>query len=283
MANNPLLKDNITDEFSVSFNQSRAWEMRDFHFHDVFEIYLAMTEGVRYFVNDRAFTLQKGDLLVFNNMDLHKTMVGKDVLYERYIVLFNPDYIRDLSTPDTDLLECFLNRGPGFVHVIHLSEQQAEALLKLCEKAAYYLSNPVYGSEIYKKLVLAELLLLVNSFYRSAEMPYIASNENEYKRIRPVIQYIHGNLGENLSLDHLAGKFYLSKYHLSSIFKKATGFSINEYIIQYRINRARELLRKGMSVSRAGESVGYNNLSHFIRTFKKLTGKSPKQYSKLNG
>jgi YesN/AraC family two-component response regulator len=67
---------------------------------------------------------------------------------------------------------------------------------------------------------------------------------------------------------------------LGHIFKKATGFSVNEYIINCRIIKARELLKENLPVSKTGEMVGYCNVSHFIRTFSKLTGLSPKQYAK---
>lgn len=273
------LKENIKTDFTISHSISTLWTMSNFHFHDVFEVYYAMSERIKYFVNDKVFALGKGDLLVFNNTDLHKCMVPPDIAYERYVVLFSLEYIQDLCSEETDLLECFLNRNPNFCHAIHLSDEQTQALLPLFKKAEFYCNNPVYGSDIYKKITLTEILLLINSFYRSANMLCIYENEGEYKRVKPVIQYIHKNLDGNLCLENLAQKFYISKYHLGCLFKKATGFTINEYIINCRIMKARELLRKNLPVSQVGEMVGYYNVSHFIRTFKKLTGISPKQYA----
>jgi len=119
-----------------------------------------------------------------------------------------------------------------------------------------------------------------NSYYRNSDLGKTEKADRDYKRIKPVIQYIHGNLESNLSLDELAGIFYLSKYHLGYLFKKATGFTINEYIISRRISKARELLKNNLPVSQVCEMVGFRNLSHFIRTFKKMVGMSPKKYAK---
>jgi YesN/AraC family two-component response regulator len=98
--------------------------------------------------------------------------------------------------------------------------------------------------------------------------------------VQLILEYINQHLNECLSLDKLSGVFYLNKYYLSHIFKNSTGFSVNEYIINRRILKSRELLKQNNSVSKVSEMVGFNNYCHFIRTFKKLVGMSPKQYAK---
>jgi transcriptional regulator GlxA family with amidase domain len=99
-------------------------------------------------------------------------------------------------------------------------------------------------------------------------------------RVLPVMAYIREHLAEPLPLDKLAGSLYMNKYHLCRVFKAATGLSVVDYIINCRIIRARELLRQGMRVQDAGEQAGFQNNVHFIRTFGKLTGTSPKRYAR---
>jgi AraC-like DNA-binding protein len=254
--------------------------MKDFHFHDCCEIYYALSDNIKYFVGDCVYDIHKGDVFVFNNMELHKTLVPENALYERYIVLFNPSYISSFSTDCTDLLECFLNRNSSFSHVVGLSIEQQATLLSLLKKGEYYCNNPVYGQEVYKKIALCEILLFVNNLYRTAGMLNPPKTELKDARIKTLIRWIHDNLNGDLSLDNLAARLYINKYHLGCLFKKATGFTINEYVINCRIMKARELLKENIPVSQVGEMVGYYNVSHFIRTFKKHTGVSPKQYAK---
>ena len=83
-----------------------------------------------------------------------------------------------------------------------------------------------------------------------------------------------------MSLDQIAGQFYISKHYLCRIFKSATGFSVMEYIIYSRVLRARQLLKEGVSVQQAGELSGFSDNSHFIRTFGHLTGTSPGRYAR---
>jgi len=280
MEKNISFKHNIQYDFTVSHNIDIGWVMDDFHFHDPYEIYLSMSDGVIYYIEGSVYHLKKGDLLIFNNMDLHKTEVSPDLKYERYIITFMPEFIEVLCTDSTDLLECFINRSQDFSYCVHLSDEQLQQMTDLFEKAIYYDQNPIFGADIQIKIILAQILLLVNSLYQSPNTMIASKSGITYKRIKPVIQYISHNLEKNLSLNHLSEKFFISKYHLGYLFKKATGFSINEYIINRRIIKAHELLQKDLSVSKAGELVGYTNVSHFIRTFKKLTGISPKQYAK---
>lgn len=73
----------------------------------------------------------------------------------------------------------------------------------------------------------------------------------------------------------------LSKHYLCHIFKKGTGFSVMEYVIQLRIITAQQLLRQGANVQEASERSGFQTYSHFIRTFNTYVGLSPKKYAKL--
>jgi AraC-type DNA-binding domain-containing proteins len=280
---NPFLKEKFKKEFSVNYLCTKGWGMQDYHFHDGYEINFPLTENIKWFAGDRLYSVKSGDLFLFNTMDLHRAIIPPDMQYERYIISFKPEFIDSLSTGETDLLECFHHREGKFSHCIHLNTEQVDSLLPLLKKAEFYSNNEeLFGRDVYLKITLTEILLLINNFYRSGNPVYSSKNQGEYNRVRPVIQYIHKNVDSDLSLDTLSKEFFMSKFYLGLLFKKATGLTINEYIINYRIMMARELLKKDISVSLAGEKVGYCNTSHFIRTFKKLTGLSPKQYAKQN-
>ena len=78
----------------------------------------------------------------------------------------------------------------------------------------------------------------------------------------------------------LASRFAMSKHYLCHIFKKGTGFSVMEYVIQLRIISAQRMLRQGATVQEASERSGFQTYSHFIRTFNNYVGTSPKKYAK---
>jgi AraC-like DNA-binding protein len=266
-------------DFSLSHHIDDSYSMDTFHFHNVFEIYFACTGGLKYFVENRIYPVEKNDLFVFNHFDLHRIGIAPGIRYERSIIIFNPDYISSLSTDSTDLLECFLNRKPNFSHRLHLTNEQADAYSALFQKAQQLFHTDEYGADIRKKIALAEILLFINLLYREIPNPAPSQIDAGYSKVKPILGYINENIHCKLSLDDLANRFYINKYYLCKVFKETTGFTVNEYITYRRMIRAAELLRKSLSVSQAAEMTGFQNDSHFITTFKKYVGITPKQYS----
>ncbi|MBO8162747.1 MAG: helix-turn-helix transcriptional regulator [Brevibacillus sp.] len=100
---------------------------------------------------------------------------------------------------------------------------------------------------------------------------------------RKSLQYIEENLHENdLSLTKVASFIYVSRCHYSRMFNKYLGTGFKEYIMTKRIQRAKLLLRKGQPVTEVCYSVGYNDLTHFSRVFRKLVGVNPSTYRLSN-
>ncbi|WP_159886744.1 response regulator transcription factor [Paenibacillus puerhi] len=91
-----------------------------------------------------------------------------------------------------------------------------------------------------------------------------------------ITNYIHEHYAEELTLADLSDKVYISRNHLSIIFKNMTGETFNTYLTRVRIEKARELLlERNMLVYEVAESVGYKNIPYFSILFKKMTGMNP--------
>lgn len=96
-----------------------------------------------------------------------------------------------------------------------------------------------------------------------------------------VVEYIHGHLGEQLTLDEIAESQHLSKYYLSHRFSREQGISIRQYIMEARINQAKTLLLSTkMNIREIAEVCGYENSMYFSNAFKAKTGCSPSVYRK---
>lgn len=97
--------------------------------------------------------------------------------------------------------------------------------------------------------------------------------------VATVKAYIESHLSEELDRDTLAAMVYLNADYLSHLFKRDTGSSLINYIIDRRIAHSKELLAKGeMSIRDIAITCGFQNISYFSRQFKKSTGMTPRQF-----
>lgn len=108
------------------------------------------------------------------------------------------------------------------------------------------------------------------------------SKEQKPKGLVPVVMnWIHANYQGDLSLQQFALEHHVSLGHLSRLFKSQTGYNFSDYVIGYRIGKAKELLDDGTSrPSEVGGLVGYEDAKHFSHLFKRITGETPTAYAK---
>lgn len=95
------------------------------------------------------------------------------------------------------------------------------------------------------------------------------------KRIVKILDYIHKNYSDSLSVQKMADYMYLNKSYFTKIFTAGVGMSPHEYLINYRIVKGLELIKKGVSVQEAAMKVGYKTVNSFSAAVKKHTGDSP--------
>ncbi len=109
--------------------------------------------------------------------------------------------------------------------------------------------------------------------------------EEEVSRSVTIIDKIHAyvkeNYAQNIGRNEIAAAFYLTPEYLAKLYKKKTGTNLKDYINEYRISRAKELLKQqNVNVSDVAFAVGFDNFSYFSTLFKKITGVSPSVYQK---
>ena len=106
----------------------------------------------------------------------------------------------------------------------------------------------------------------------------IHSNKDQIERIRAARQYIDAHFDTDLNLDVLAEAVSFSKYHLLRLFKRYYGQTLRQYLIDKRLEKAKEFLRSGMKVTETCFAVGFQSPGSFSTLFKRKIGLTPKQY-----
>lgn len=128
---------------------------------------------------------------------------------------------------------------------------------------------------------IMEILEVTEENIREYEKFLERSMNESRNEVAAVKNYIYQHYGEDLNLEMLAEKVYLSSGYLSFIFKKETGMNLNRFIKVFRMEKATELLRNtNMKVAQVSEKVGFSNVSYFCRSFREYYGSSPESYRK---
>ncbi len=261
-------------DYEIKLNKDNDWNMKKHHFHENYEILLSLTNSGSIFLENNVYNIKRGTLILIKNTSLHRTMVDKKILYKRYIVHFPQSTLSEISSEKTDLLSKFC----GDDICIQLTEDQLSSIILIINKIMNK-DLEKFGSDILKDIAFIELLIKISNYF-DYNTNKNSTNNFKFNKIHPIIKYIEKNIEGDLSLDTISNNFYISKYHLCRIFKESTGFTLREYIISTRVLKSCAFLRKGCNVQTAGELSGFNNNSHFIRTFSNLKGISPGQYMK---
>ncbi len=143
----------------------------------------------------------------------------------------------------------------------------------LREHADEYMDKP-FDVEAMKQMFKK----LLSSTRRTAGGRY---QEDTNSKIAYARHFIELNCHKPLTLEDVAGQVYLSAKYFSRIFKEKTGKSFNQYRLDAKVEKAKKLMEtSGLTINQIAYQIGYESPESFIKTFKKLTGKTPAAYRK---
>jgi AraC family transcriptional regulator len=149
----------------------------------------------------------------------------------------------------------------------------------LIQAALHAIAREVASGRLDRMMVdvLVNMLIVQLARHSTGVRPVVAAaSALPRAQILRVLDYIETNLGEDLSLSHLAGVACLSPPHFSRSFKAAIGMGLHRYVTRRRIERAKLLLRQGgPSLALIAATLGFYDQAHFTNTFRREMGMTP--------
>ena len=249
------------------------------HHHDFYELYFFVGGNVSYNVESCSYALAPGDILLIAPNELHQPVFSPDNQnYERMVLWINKAFLARFDQPGQPVSRCFDTEYEGHVNLLRPDGVTREIISYLLQILLNECNSQEYGTELYCMGCLAQILVLVN---RLAERTRLDSQprENSDSVVLRILGYINEHYNEDLSLDFLANKFFISKYHLSREFNRLVGSSVHRYIIQKRLVMAKQMIGTGIPVSTVYQHCGFGDYSNFYRAFKAEYQISPREYA----
>ena len=263
-------RDDLRDYHAAKDNQPIQ-----LHHHDFYEIYYFISGNVDYLVENKTYHLQPGDLILMSPLELHQPLFSEQSgTYERIVLWIDGQKLSSLSTSEISFLSCFKQSHSDTTdRIYHVAEERQGMLQFFLDELATAMNTDT----IYSPLIANTLLtwLLCNFHSMTSQTPSVVDHRRMSVQIANCVDYINLHLNEDLSLDLLSKKCYISKQHLLRTFKDAMGFSVHQYIQKKRLLTARQYMQNGDSPKEAAFKCGFSDYSVFYRAYMKEYGVSP--------
>ncbi|MBL4933182.1 AraC family transcriptional regulator [Clostridium paridis] len=264
--------------------------------HRMFRLILVENGGGIVSVNDTKTIFTAPTIFCFNVND--KIKLNKSSNLSGRAIFFSPTLVNDVLTlermenfkediseseyRDYYSLKPFIDRNGLISGQFEVGPATAKRIAKLIDSLQEELK--LLNNDFWRcrsRSFFLEILFLLQYIYTDAEQITKPETIRHSDEINEIILYLHTNYERKISIEDLTEEFHINRTTLADKFTKSVGMSVIEYLIRLRVKMASTMLKDTLlPISEIGYRVGFNDITHFGRMFRKYTGESPSIYRK---
>lgn len=250
-----------------------------YHQHDYTELAYILSGKGRYLVNGEEHDVEAGDLVICNPGVMHKHIItNTDEPTIEFIAGFTNFHFKGMAqnSIETEDGSCIINTSAELKQDLMMHCYAMVAEKESCSLGKYFM----FKTHLMQMLLLIMRDLVNDEDHEQTKCSFESYNKNY--AVKQIINYLNENYNQKISLEQIAHNMYLSPVYISKIFKEETGESPINYLINIRLEKARDILVKtdNSSIKSIANEVGYEDVYHFSKLFKKYYGISPLYYRK---
>ncbi len=244
------------------------WSMHDFHAHAHYEIYFLVKGNRSFFLSNALYKMHGPAIVVIPPRVVHKTEGGA---FERYNINVSDAYLDDFQ-------KGVLQKKA--LHILKLNAQEGKRVMELIQ-AAYGLDKTDKRDDYALRALFSYGVYLLDNASLNRQSPQAVSQTAIPPLILKVLEYLNEHYHENVTLELLAERFFVSKPTLMYNFKKHVNRSPIDFLLQIRLMKAKNLLlTTKQSINEISSACGFSSANYFGLIFKKKEGISPLTYRK---
>ena len=257
------------------------------HSHEFIELVYVLSGEAVHTVGSKQYTVRCGDVVLINSGTAHKFTPRTEVCerFVAYDLMFTPDFFDAMSIKMSSfeaLKHCFLfysmfPKEAEDMADMHLSGKKFSDYGELFTKIYHEFKGEEKG---YIELIRAYVIELLIKLFRDVEKEgAISLSPSKTDTVRKAVAFIKDNYSVNLSVGEIAANVFLGPDYFRKLFREVTGTSVSIFVQTLRIDEACRLLKTtNEPIKDIGAKIGYGDQKSFYQAFKKLTGKTPKEY-----
>ena len=248
--------------------KTEDWSMNDLHSHSHYEIYY-LTKGSRtFFLSGALYRLTAPVLMIIPPHVMHKTEGGA---FERYNVNAADGYLDEFQR------HIFTEKA---LQIIPLTAEEHTIFYDLFETMGAVDRRQKFSEQVMRSL-FSYTVLKISELDRE-QTPAVVNQENTPPIVLKILEFLNENYAQPLTLDSIAEQFFISKSTLIYNFKKHTGCSPIDFLLNVRVTKAKQLLaRTKMRIWEVAAACGFSSANYFGLIFKQKEQLSPAAYRKL--
>ena len=271
----------ISKDYELYYYSDTGINTLPMHTHDYYEFYLFIEGDVSIEIAPNILKkLSGGDLvLIPPGVHHHAIIHDPQVPYRRFVFWISRQYCEKLMSESVDYAYIFqqatsfkqycFSLAPSGFHLLN------SRMLRLLEET----HSDRYGRDTSIHLCICDIVLTLNRIIYDEKNKL--QKDEESSLFENVINYIDTNIEQPLTLDEIAGKFFVSRFYVAHLFKNTLGISPHQYILKRRLSLCRDAIVSGDAITDIYERYGFRDYSSFFKAFKKEYGSSPKEYQNL--
>lgn len=254
------------------------------HWHEDFEMGIIMDGVVDFYVNDTCIQLKEGDGFFVNSNVLHMSYQAVNDEKSKDAVMYVLTFPASLIASCADVYTKYFQPIKGLEGFTFSENNETGAKIKATILQIKELNKSVFGYELECQKSLCTLWLLALEYIsKNTNLVHSKDNMRQAERMKNILSYIHGHYSEKITADDIAHHVNVSRGECFRCFKQFMNKKLVEYINEYRLQRATELLRNTEKpIIDISNECGFDNTSYFGKIFKQMYYITPHQYRKAH-
>lgn len=255
------------------------------HWHDEVEFFYLTKGSATFYIDTKPIELTAGEAIFVNSGEIHTAYSADFVNCEFYAVVFDLNMLKSntIGGCQRKYIYPLINKQYLMPRKFTLDSEWGIGILK---RIAAIVDDYIDAKPAYEIAITASLYSIISMLIADNQLipkNPLKSETEDLELFKKSLAYIHSNYKTKLTMLDIAKQIHMSQYHFCRFFKRMAGTTPIEYLICYRVNQAEKcLLETEDKIMDISLEVGFETVSHFIKTFKRIKKYTPSKFRELH-
>ncbi len=268
----------LHEDFRLFHNTDTLGTDVGIHFHDFYKVTYVKYGAGRYMIDGRLYDVESGDIILVGINVPHQPVFTAGELYDRYTLYISSAMLEDFDIPECHIYDLFSSESGN---VVRPEKDERDRFTNMLKRIEVETVSSSYASRLAARLCVMSFLIETGRCREDSAL-IVPLHLPEDDVMLNVLRYLNEKISENISPADIASHFEMNEPEMLESFKNAFGCPLQEYIINRRLTRAREMILGGEAPADACYACGYASYPDFAKAYQDKYGAAPRLTTEEN-